>query len=154
VTEEDALNLSSAIWFAWGVLLNSGIGEGTPRSFSGRVLGMVWAGFAMIIVASYTGNLAAFLVLNRPENTLTGINDSRLRNPTDNYTYSTVKNSAVEMYFKRQMELTNIYMHLIKNRPHYTVEEGELNGSVLGTQKGLTFRLFSCLKRTGSAEEQ
>lgn len=27
-TEEDALNLSSAIWFAWGVLLNSGIGEG------------------------------------------------------------------------------------------------------------------------------
>ena len=26
--EEDALNLSSAIWFAWGVLLNSGIGEG------------------------------------------------------------------------------------------------------------------------------
>ena len=30
-TEEDALNLSSAIWFAWGVLLNSGIGEGTSR---------------------------------------------------------------------------------------------------------------------------
>ena len=27
--EEDALNLSSAMWFAWGVLLNSGIGEGT-----------------------------------------------------------------------------------------------------------------------------
>jgi len=26
--EEDALNLSSAMWFAWGVLLNSGIGEG------------------------------------------------------------------------------------------------------------------------------
>lgn len=35
-TEEDALNLSSAIWFAWGVLLNSGIGEGKislSRSF-------------------------------------------------------------------------------------------------------------------------
>ena len=52
--EEDALNLSTAVWFAWGVLLNSGIGEGTPRSFSARVLGIVWAGFAMIIVASYT----------------------------------------------------------------------------------------------------
>ena len=25
---EDALSLSTAIWFAWGVLLNSGIGEG------------------------------------------------------------------------------------------------------------------------------
>jgi ionotropic glutamate receptor NMDA 1 len=32
-TEEDALNLSSAIWFAWGVLLNSGIGEGMLSSF-------------------------------------------------------------------------------------------------------------------------
>lgn len=25
---EDSLTLSTAIWFAWGVLLNSGIGEG------------------------------------------------------------------------------------------------------------------------------
>ena len=94
------MNLSSAIWFAWGVLLNSGIGEGfhiwkhklviikvflytifcegTPRSFSARVLGMVWAGFAMIIVASYTANLAAFLVLDRPKTSLSGINDPRV----------------------------------------------------------------------------
>ncbi|GFO43543.1 glutamate [NMDA] receptor subunit 1 [Plakobranchus ocellatus] len=76
-TEEDALNLSSAMWFSWGVLLNSGIGEGTPRSFSARVLGMVWAGFAMIIVASYTANLAAFLVLDRPEALISGIDDPR-----------------------------------------------------------------------------
>lgn len=77
-TEEDALNLSRAIWFTWGVLLNSGIGEGTPRSFSARVLGMVWAGFTMILLASYTANLAAFLVLDRPEASITGINDARV----------------------------------------------------------------------------
>lgn len=103
--EEDALTLSSAMWFSWGVLLNSGIGEGdqcvqnssrccrllhltfpsvgastgAPRSFSARILGMVWAGFAMIIVASYTANLAAFLVLDRPEERITGINDPRVR---------------------------------------------------------------------------
>ena len=76
--EEDALNLSRALWFTWGVLLNSGIGEGTPRSFSARVLGMVWAGFAMIMVASYTANLAAFLVLDRPEAGISGINDARV----------------------------------------------------------------------------
>lgn len=39
---------------------------------------MVWAGFAMIIVASYTANLAAFLVLDRPEERITGINDPRV----------------------------------------------------------------------------
>lgn len=42
------------------------------------MLGMVWAGFAMIIVASYTANLAAFLVLERPKTKLTGINDARV----------------------------------------------------------------------------
>ena len=52
---------------------------GTPRSFSARVLGMVWAGFAMIMVASYTANLAAFLVLDRPESRISGINDPRVR---------------------------------------------------------------------------
>lgn len=114
-TEEDALNLSSAIWFAWGVLLNSGIGEGTPRSFSARVLGMVWAGFAMIIVASYTANLAAFLVLERPKTKLSGINDARLRNTMENLTCATVRGSAVDMYFKRQVELSNMYRTMEAN---------------------------------------
>uniref|UniRef100_A0A0A9ZDF8 Glutamate [NMDA] receptor subunit 1 n=2 Tax=Lygus hesperus TaxID=30085 RepID=A0A0A9ZDF8_LYGHE len=121
-TEEDALNLSSAIWFAWGVLLNSGIGEGTPRSFSARVLGMVWAGFAMIIVASYTANLAAFLVLERPKTKLSGINDARLRNTMDNLTCATVKGSAVDMYFRRQVELSNMYRTMEANN-YDTAEE-------------------------------
>lgn len=114
-TEEDALNLSSAMWFAWGVLLNSGIGEGTPRSFSARVLGMVWAGFAMIIVASYTANLAAFLVLDRPEATISGIDDARLRNPQKEFVFATVKNSAVSMYFKRQVELSTMFRTMETN---------------------------------------
>lgn len=135
-TEEDALNLSSAIWFAWGVLLNSGIGEGTPRSFSARVLGMVWAGFAMIVVASYTANLAAFLVLDRPETSLTGINDARLRNPMENFIYATVKGSSVDMYFRRQVELSNMY-RTMEGKNYDTAEEaitavksGELNAFI------------------------
>ncbi|RUS90771.1 hypothetical protein EGW08_001482 [Elysia chlorotica] len=122
-TEEDALNLSSAMWFSWGVLLNSGIGEGTPRSFSARVLGMVWAGFAMIIVASYTANLAAFLVLDRPEALISGIDDPRLRNPNDKFKYATVKGSAVEMYFKRQVELSTMYRNMDKRKAYHTAEE-------------------------------
>jgi ionotropic glutamate receptor NMDA 1 len=38
-TEEDALNLSRALWFTWGILLNSGIGEGLKNeSFSSFLL--------------------------------------------------------------------------------------------------------------------
>lgn len=50
---------------------------------------MVWAGFAMIIVASYTANLAAFLVLDRPEERITGINDPRVRHrPSSSFTFA------------------------------------------------------------------
>ncbi|XP_070556679.1 glutamate receptor ionotropic, NMDA 1-like isoform X2 [Ptychodera flava] len=110
--DQDALTLSSAMWFSWGVLLNSGMGEGTPRSLSARVLGMVWAGFAMIMVASYTANLAAFLVLDRPESSITGINDPRLRNPSDSFKYATVTGSSVEQYFRRQVELSTMYQFM------------------------------------------
>ena len=68
-----------SFFYVCNVLFNPRcVGEGTPRSFSARVLGMVWAGFAMIIVASYTANLAAFLVLDKPQTSLTGINDPRV----------------------------------------------------------------------------
>ncbi|KAJ9591934.1 hypothetical protein L9F63_001536, partial [Diploptera punctata] len=113
--EENALNMQSALWFAWSVLLNSGIGEGTPKSCCTRVLGMIWAGFAMIIFASYTANLAAFLVLARPKTKLTGINDARLRNTMENLTYATVRGSAVDMYFQRQAELSNMYRTMEAN---------------------------------------
>lgn len=119
---EKSLNFSSAIWFSWGVLLNSGIGEKTPMSFSARVLGMVWAGFSMIVVASYTANLAAWLVLDTTETEITGLDDSRLRNPIEGFRYGTVKGSYVDMYFSGQVELSNMY-RLMEEYNARTAEE-------------------------------
>lgn len=115
----------------------------------------------MIIVASYTANLAAFLVLERPKTKLTGINDARvrtsrtrvsifffifnpsliiyiyinilitnscrarfakLRNTMENLTCATVKGSAVDMYFRRQVELSNMYRTMEANN-YDTAEE-------------------------------
>ncbi|KAI1306518.1 Glutamate [NMDA] receptor subunit 1 [Halotydeus destructor] len=72
------INVSSAIWFSFGVLLNSCIREKTPMSFSARVLAMVWAAFSTIVVASYAANLAAWLVLDTRETEISGLDDSRL----------------------------------------------------------------------------
>lgn len=72
---------------------------GTPRSFSARVLGMVWAGFAMIIVASYTANLAAFLVLDRPEASITGIDDARVSPQYMFFYLREVTNLKLPLYF-------------------------------------------------------
>ncbi|CCD68749.1 LITAF domain-containing protein [Caenorhabditis elegans] len=129
---DENVNFGEAMWFVWGVLLNSGVSEKTPRSCSARVLGIVWCGFCMIMVASYTANLAAFLVLDQPEKGLTGVTDPRLRNPSANFSFGTVLNSNVYQYFKRHVELSSMFR---KMEPHNVRRASEavhslLNGSL------------------------
>uniref|UniRef100_A0A8R1I205 PBPe domain-containing protein n=1 Tax=Caenorhabditis japonica TaxID=281687 RepID=A0A8R1I205_CAEJA len=125
--EDDNVNFGEAMWFVWGVLLNSGVSEKTPRSCSARVLGIVWCGFCMIMVASYTANLAAFLVLDQPEKGLTG-----LRNPSANFSFGTVLNSNVYQYFKRHVELSSMFRKMEPHNVHRASEavHSLLNGTL------------------------
>lgn len=91
----------------------------------------------MIVVASYTANLAAFLVLNpRDDHALSGIEDSRLRNPTESFTFATVKGSAVDMFFRSQVHLFNAYRTMEetnRNTPEEALEalkKGELDAFI------------------------
>ncbi|XP_065321168.1 glutamate [NMDA] receptor subunit 1-like [Gordionus sp. m RMFG-2023] len=72
-------------------------------------MSMFWSGFTMIIATSYTANLAAFLVLDRPEQIISEINDPRLRNPNENFSFATIQGSDVDLYFRRQGDLSNVY---------------------------------------------
>ncbi|EGT56359.1 hypothetical protein CAEBREN_14810 [Caenorhabditis brenneri] len=129
---DENVNFGEAMWFVWGVLLNSGVSEKTPRSCSARVLGIVWCGFCMIMVASYTANLAAFLVLDQPEKGLTGVTDPRLRNPSANFSFGTVLNSNVYQYFKRHVELSSMFRKMEPHNVHRASEavHSLLNGSL------------------------
>ncbi|VDO63249.1 unnamed protein product [Haemonchus placei] len=138
----ERVNFGEAMWFVWGVLLNSGVSEKTPRSCAARVLGIVWCGFCMIMVASYTANLAAFLVLDQPEKGLTGITDPRLRNPSANYSFGTVLNSNVYQYFKRHVELSTMFRKMEAHNVEKVCSSSDLKGSVKG---------MICTKRPVSA---
>ena len=37
----------------------------TPKSLSGRIVGVAWWFFSLILISSYTANLAAFLTVER-----------------------------------------------------------------------------------------
>ncbi|VDK17990.1 unnamed protein product [Anisakis simplex] len=121
-TSDDRLDFGESMWFVWGVLLNSGVSEKTPRSCSARVLGVVWCGFCMIMVASYTANLAAFLVLDQPDKGLIGITDPRFRNPSANFSFGTVLDTNTYQYFKRHVELStmhrNMEAHNVRHASH------------------------------------
>ncbi|XP_068623671.1 glutamate receptor 1-like [Battus philenor] len=54
----------NSFWFSLGSFMQQG-SDVVPRSLSGRIVGTVWWFFALILVCSYTANLAAYLIIER-----------------------------------------------------------------------------------------
>ncbi|XP_049886196.1 glutamate receptor 1-like isoform X2 [Pectinophora gossypiella] len=54
----------NSMWFSLGSFMQQG-SDITPRSFSGRIVGSVWWFFTLIMISSYTANLASYLTLAR-----------------------------------------------------------------------------------------
>merc|ERR1719228_314139 len=57
----NSFTLSNSFWFVLVSLFKQGI-EIQPRAFSTRLITAFWWMFALIMVSSYTANLAAFLI--------------------------------------------------------------------------------------------
>ncbi|KAK0087576.1 hypothetical protein PV325_000702 [Microctonus aethiopoides] len=57
-------SILNSMWFSLGALMQQGC-DISPRSVSGRIVGCVWWFFTLIIISSYTANLAAFLTVER-----------------------------------------------------------------------------------------
>lgn len=54
----------NSLWFSLGAFMQQGC-DISPRSISGRIVGAVWWFFTLILISSYTANLAAFLTVER-----------------------------------------------------------------------------------------
>ncbi|CAG9558745.1 unnamed protein product [Danaus chrysippus] len=54
----------NSFWFSLGSFMQQG-SDVVPKSLSGRIVGIVWWFFALILVCSYTANLAAYLIVER-----------------------------------------------------------------------------------------
>lgn len=57
-------SILNSFWFALGAFMQQGC-DISPRSISGRIVGSVWWFFTLILISSYTANLAAFLTVER-----------------------------------------------------------------------------------------
>lgn len=57
-------SIFNSFWFALGAFMQQGC-DISPRSVSGRIVGSVWWFFTLILISSYTANLAAFLTVER-----------------------------------------------------------------------------------------
>lgn len=57
-------SILNSFWFALAAFMQQGC-DLSPRSVSGRIVGSVWWFFTLILISSYTANLAAFLTVER-----------------------------------------------------------------------------------------
>ncbi|TKS78583.1 Glutamate receptor ionotropic, delta-2 [Collichthys lucidus] len=83
--------LYNSMWFVYGSFVQQG-GEVPYTTLATRMMMGVWWMFALIVISSYTANLAAFLTITRIENSIQSLQD--LSKQTE-LPYGTVLDSAV-----------------------------------------------------------
>ncbi|XP_034406272.1 glutamate receptor 1-like [Cyclopterus lumpus] len=87
----------NSLWFSLGAFMQQGC-DISPRSLSGRIVGGVWWFFTLIIISSYTANLAAFLTVERMVSPIEGSED--LAKQTE-IAYGTLDGGSTKEFFRR-----------------------------------------------------
>ncbi len=85
--------------------------EINPRSPSVRLISIVWAFFTLILISSYTANLAAFLTVQRMQTPIENVED--LSKQTE-IKYGCIKSGSTENFFKVKYK--------IKNKKYYNIK--------------------------------
>ncbi|XP_065350067.1 glutamate receptor ionotropic, kainate 2 isoform X1 [Cloeon dipterum] len=93
---ENDFTLSNSFWFTIGTLMQQG-SDLNPQATSTRIVGGIWWFFTLIIISSYTANLAAFLTVERM---ITPIeNAAELAEQTE-ITYGTLEGGSTKTFFR------------------------------------------------------
>lgn len=68
-----------------------------PKALSTRIIGGIWWFFTLIIISSYTANLAAFLTVERMDSSVDSADDMAKQTKIE---YGVVKDGATMAFFK------------------------------------------------------
>uniref|UniRef100_A0A3P8UZD3 Glutamate receptor n=1 Tax=Cynoglossus semilaevis TaxID=244447 RepID=A0A3P8UZD3_CYNSE len=112
---------SSALNLCYAILFGRTVATKTPKCWTGRFLMNLWAIFCLLVLSSYTANLAAVMVGEKTFEEVSGIHDDKLHHPSMGFRFGTVRESSAEDYMKKSFPEMHDYMRRY-NQP--TTPEG------------------------------
>ena len=70
--------IGKSVWLLWGIVFNNSVPIENPKGTTSKIMVLVWAFFAVIFLASYTANLAAFMIQEQYIDTVSGLSDKKV----------------------------------------------------------------------------
>ncbi|CAD7693469.1 unnamed protein product [Nyctereutes procyonoides] len=135
--------LYNSMWFVYGSFVQQG-GEVPYTTLATRMMMGAWWLFALIVISSYTANLAAFLTITRIESSIQSLQD--LSKQTD-IPYGTVLDSAVYEHVRMKgmnpFERDSMYSQMWRMINRSNGSENNVLESQAGIQKVLVIVLHS-----------
>ncbi|XP_045449718.1 glutamate receptor ionotropic, kainate 2-like [Melitaea cinxia] len=123
-TLDNQFTLANSFWFTLGSVLTQG-SEIAPIAVSTRLAGSMWWFFTLIMVSSYTANLAAFLTVESKFYAIKSVSDLA-NNPYD-ITYGAKKGGATFGFFKESDNILYQKMyHYMEDHPELMTQTNEI----------------------------
>ncbi|KAH8278398.1 hypothetical protein KR018_002389 [Drosophila ironensis] len=120
---ENQFTINNSLWFTTGALLQQG-SEIAPKALSTRTISAIWWFFTLIMVSSYTANLAAFLTIENPTSPINSVED--LADNKDDVQYGAKRTGSTRNFFLTSEE--PIYMKMneyMTNHPEMLMENNQ-----------------------------
>ncbi|GAB6033164.1 hypothetical protein CHUAL_012772 [Chamberlinius hualienensis] len=143
--------ICNSFWFSLGAFMQQGC-DFSPRSLSGRIVGSVWWFFTLIIISSYTANLAAFLTVERMVSPINSADDLSRQTEVE---YGTIRQGSTQEFFRNSKIAVYARMwEFMNSRSHLFVQSYDLGIERVRKSKGKYALLLESTKNDYVNERQ
>uniref|UniRef100_A0A3P8VD99 Glutamate receptor n=2 Tax=Cynoglossus semilaevis TaxID=244447 RepID=A0A3P8VD99_CYNSE len=108
-----SFTIGKAVWLLWGLVFNNSVPVQNPKGTTSKIMVSVWAFFAVIFLASYTANLAAFMIQEEYVDQVSGLSDKKFQKPNEfspPFRFGTVPNGSTERNIRNNYRDMHSYM--------------------------------------------